>query len=402
MQQIKVRIQKPERNMKIKLVHVVGARPNFMKVAPIFKAIEEHNRKKPSNFIEQFLVHTGQHYSLNMSEIFIGDLGMPKPHINLKVGFGSHAFQTANIMLSFEKVLEELGPDLVIVVGDVNSTAACAITAKKMGIKVVHVEAGLRSFDRSMPEEINRILTDSISDLLFTTEASADENLKKEGIDQEKIFFVGNTMIDSLIFQQKKALQLNTLERLGLSRNGSRPMKYGLLTMHRPSNVDNPNVFTKLLKAIRAIADEIPIIFSAHPRTVQQIKKIQLSHLFTPLDNVLGLKAGFVLTEPFGYLDMLNLMRSSRFVITDSGGIQEETTFLNVPCLTIRENTERPVTLEKGTNILVGQDTERLYAETKRIISGEAKNGIIPPLWDGKASKRILGIILKNFSFLRS
>lgn len=193
--------------VKIKLVHVVGARPNFMKVAPIFKAIEDHNRKKTSNFIEQFLVHTGQHYSLNMSEIFIGDLGLPKSHINLKVGSGSHAFQTANIMLSFEKVLEELGPDLVIVVGDVNSTAACAITAKKMGIKVAHVEAGLRSFDRSMPEEINRILTDSISDLLFTTEASADENLKKEGIDQEKIFFVGNTMIDSLIHQQKKAFQ---------------------------------------------------------------------------------------------------------------------------------------------------------------------------------------------------
>ena len=290
----------------------------------------------------------------------------------------------------------------MIVVGDVNSTAACAITAKKLGIKVAHVEAGLRSFDRSMPEEINRILTDSISDLLFTTEASANENLKKEGIDQEKIFFVGNTMIDSLIFQQKKALQLNTLERLGLSRNGSRPMKYGLLTMHRPSNVDNPEVFRKLLKAIRASAEEVPIIFPAHPRTAQQIKDFNFGHIFTSMEDMLQVKSGLTLTEPFGYLDMLNLMRSSRFVITDSGGIQEETTFLNVPCLTIRENTERPVTLEKGTNILVGQDTERLYVETKRIISGEAKKGIIPPLWDGKASKRIVDIILKNFSFLRS
>lgn len=388
--------------VKIKLVHVVGARPNFMKVAPIFKAIEDHNRKKTSNFIEQFLVHTGQHYSLNMSEIFIGDLGLPKSHINLKVGSGSHAFQTANIMLSFEKVLEELGPDLVIVVGDVNSTAACAITAKKMGIKVAHVEAGLRSFDRSMPEEINRILTDSISDLLFTTEASADENLKKEGIDQEKIFFVGNTMIDSLIHQQKKAFQLNTLERLGLSRNGDSPTQYGLLTMHRPSNVDNHEVFTKLLGVIRAIADEIPIILPVHPRTAQQIQDLNLGHVFTPMEDMLQVKSGLTLTEPFGYLDMLNLMRSSRFVITDSGGIQEEATLLNVPCLTIRENTERPVTLEKGTNILVGQDTERLYAETKRIISGEAREGIIPPLWDGKASKRILDIILNNFSSSRN
>jgi len=224
--------------MKLKLIHVVGARPNFMKVAPIFKAIEENNRRNPSKFIEQFLVHTGQHYSKKMSEIFFGDLGMPKPHINLNVRSGSHAFQTANIMLAFEKVAEDLKPDLVIVVGDVNSTAACAITAKKMGIKVAHVEAGLRSFDRSMPEEINRILTDSISDFLFTTEASANENLKREGVDQGKIFFVGNTMIDSLISQQKKAFQLNTLERLGLSRNGSRPMKYCLLTMHEVQHVE--------------------------------------------------------------------------------------------------------------------------------------------------------------------
>lgn len=384
--------------MKVKLVHVVGARPNFMKVAPIFRAIEEHNQKNSSNFIEQFLVHTGQHYSLDMSEIFLHDFGMPKPHINLDVGSGSHAFQTANIMLAFEKVAEELRPDLVIVVGDVNSTAACAITAKKMGIKIAHVEAGLRSFDRSMPEEINRILTDSISDFLFTTEASANKNLRREGIDQEKIFFVGNTMIDSLIDQQKEAFQLNTLERIGLSKNGVGPIQYGLLTMHRPSNVDNPAVFTKLLKAIRMSADEIPIIFPAHPRTMEQIRNVKLRHLFAPLDDVLHLKAGFALTEPFGYLDMLSLMRSALFIITDSGGIQQETTFINIPCLTIRENTESPITVLEGTNVLVGLDTERLFNEMRSIISGVRKKGTVPPLWDGKTSQRILDIILRHFA----
>lgn len=383
--------------MKIKLVHVVGARPNFMKVAPIFQTIEDHNRKNPHNFIEQFLVHTGQHYSPSMSEIFFSDLGIPEPRINLNVGSGSHAFQTANIMLSFEKVLEDLRPDLVIVVGDVNSTAACAITAKKMGIKVAHVEAGLRSFDRSMPEEINRILTDSISDFLFTTEASANENLEREGVDAKKIFFVGNTMIDSLIAQMEKASRSNTLEKIGLSGNGAGPIPYGLLTMHRPSNVDNPDIFIKLLKAIRNVADEMPIIFPAHPRTIQQIQNLKLGRLFAPLDEAMNFKAGFTLTEPFGYLDMLNLMESASFVITDSGGIQEETTFLNVPCLTIRENTERPVTLEKGSNIIVGQDVERLYAETKRIIAGKTKKGLTPPFWDGKTSKRIVDIILKYF-----
>jgi UDP-N-acetylglucosamine 2-epimerase (non-hydrolysing) len=388
--------------MKVKLVHVVGARPNFIKVAPLYKAIEDRTRENSSVFIEQFLVHTGQHYSQNMSEIFLHDLGMPEPHINLNVGSGSHAFQTANIMLAFEKVVRDLNPGLVIVVGDINSTAACAITAKKMDIQVAHVEAGLRSFDRSMPEEINRILTDSISDFLFTTEVSANENLKREGVDSEKIFFVGNTMIDSLILQQKKAFQFNTLERIGLSKNGVGPIQYGLLTMHRPNNVDNSSILIKLLKTIRASADEIPIIFPAHPRTAKQVQRLNLGHLFISMDNLLDCKGGVALTEPFGYLDMLNLMRSALFVITDSGGVQEETTFLNVPCLTIRENTERPVTLEKGSNILVGQDTGRLYAETERIISGHAKKGIIPPLWDGRASKRIVDIILNHFLLTES
>jgi UDP-N-acetylglucosamine 2-epimerase (non-hydrolysing) len=384
--------------MKRKLVHVVGARPNFMKVAPIFRAIERHNKSWPDKYIEQVLVHTGQHYSPEMSEIFFGELGIPQPNINLNVGSGSHTFQTAKIMLSFEKVLGDLMPNLVIVVGDVNSTVACAITAKKLGIQVAHVEAGLRSFDRSMPEEINRILTDSISDLLFTTESSANKNLQREGIASEKIFFVGNTMIDSLISHIKKSNRLNTLERLGIARDGHCPIQYGLLTMHRPNNVDNPDAFRKLLNAICSVKNDILIIFPAHPRTAKQIEDLDLNHLFTTLDAEQDFKAGVILTRPFGYLDMLNLMRSATFVCTDSGGLQEETTFLNIPCLTIRKNTERPVTLESGTNILVGQNPISLQNEIKKIMSGRQKKGLIPPLWDGKTSNRILDIILRHFS----
>jgi UDP-N-acetylglucosamine 2-epimerase (non-hydrolysing) len=384
--------------MAIKIVEVVGARPNFMKIAPIYKAIEDYNQNNQDQLIKQYLVHTGQHYSPEMSGSFFQELAIPEPHFNLNVGSGSHAFQTANIMFSFEKVAEELKPDLVIVVGDVNSTVACAITAKKLGIKVAHVEAGLRSFDRSMPEEINRILTDSISDFLFTTETSANENLRREGVGQGKIFFVGNTMIDSLILQQKKAIKLNTLERLGLTRDRGNPIQYGLLTMHRPSNVDNPAIFTKLLSAVSSIAQNIPVIFPAHPRTAKQIEDLNFGHLFTNLDEGTRLKAGIILTKPFAYMDMLNLMCSAAFVSTDSGGVQEETTFLGIPCLTIRKNTERPITLQKGTNVLVGQDPIRLKNEIKRILSGKRKNRSVPPLWDGRTSNRILDIILRHFS----
>ena len=382
--------------MKKTIIHVVGARPNFMKIAPIFVSFEKQNQKNNSPFIDQFIVHTGQHYGKEMSESFFSDLGIPDPHFNLNVGSGSHAFQTANIMLSFEGVLNELSPNLVIVVGDVNSTVACAITAKKLGIRVAHVESGLRSFDRSMPEEINRILTDSISDLLFTTEQSANINLNNEGISSEKIFFAGNTMIDSLVRQLENAAQINTLENINLTGSGSDHFKYGLLTMHRPANVDSPTVLAGFLKSFSLLSDDIPILFPAHPRTIKQIKENKLESIFSSTEEVLLNKKGMVLIDPLGYYDMLNLMRSADYVITDSGGIQEETTYLGIPCFTIRENTERPVTTDHGTNILVGQNHKLLSDEVSKITTRKQKKGTIPPLWDGKASERIVDTLTNS------
>lgn len=382
--------------MKKTIIHVVGARPNFMKIAPIFVSFEKQNQKNNSPFIDQFIVHTGQHYGKEMSESFFSDLGIPDPHFNLNVGSGSHAFQTANIMLSFEGVLNELSPDLVIVVGDVNSTVACAITAKKLGIRVAHVESGLRSFDRSMPEEINRILTDSISDLLFTTEQSANINLNNEGISSEKIFFAGNTMIDSLVRQLENAAQINTLENINLTGSGSDHFKYGLLTMHRPANVDCPTVLAGFLESFISLSDDTPILFPAHPRTIKQIKENKLESIFSSTEEVLLNKKGMVLIDPLGYYDMLNLMRSADYVITDSGGIQEETTYLGIPCFTIRENTERPVTTDHGTNILVGQNHKLLSDEVSKITTRKQKKGTIPPLWDGKASERIVDTLTNS------
>ena len=382
--------------MKKTIIHVVGARPNFMKIAPIFVSFEKQNQKNNSPFIDQFIVHTGQHYGKEMSESFFSDLGIPDPHFNLNVGSGSHAFQTANIMLSFEGVLNELSPNLVIVVGDVNSTVACAITAKKLGIRVAHVESGLRSFDRSMPEEINRILTDSISDLLFTTEQSANINLNNEGISSEKIFFAGNTMIDSLVRQLENAAQINTLENINLTGSGSDHFKYGLLTMHRPANVDCPTVLAGFLESFISLSDDTPILFPAHPRTIKQIKENKLESIFSSTEEVLLNKKGMVLIDPLGYYDMLNLMRSADYVITDSGGIQEETTYLGIPCFTIRENTERPVTTDHGTNILVGQNHKLLSDEVSKITTGKQKKGTIPPLWDGKASERIVDTLTNS------
>ena len=373
--------------MKKTIIHVVGARPNFMKIAPIFVAIENQNNINNTLSIDQFIVHTGQHYGKEMSESFFSDLGIPDPHFNLNVGSGSHAFQTANIMLSFEGVLNELSPNLVIVVGDVNSTVACAITAKKLGIRVAHVESGLRSFDRSMPEEINRILTDSISDLLFTTEQSANINLNNEGISSEKIFFAGNTMIDSLVRQ---------LENINLTGSGSDHFKYGLLTMHRPANVDCPTVLAGFLESFISLSDDTPILFPAHPRTIKQIKENKLESIFSSTEEVLLNKKGMVLIDPLGYYDMLNLMRSADYVITDSGGIQEETTYLGIPCFTIRENTERPVTTDHGTNILVGQNHKLLSDEVSKITTRKQKKGTIPPLWDGKASERIVDTLTNS------
>ena len=382
--------------MKKTIIHVVGARPNFMKIAPIFVSFEKQNQKNNSPFIDQFIVHTGQHYGKEMSESFFSDLGIPDPHFNLNVGSGSHASQTANIMLSFEGVLNELSPNLVIVVGDVNSTVACAITAKKLGIRVAHVESGLRSFDRSMPEEINRILTDSISDLLFTTEQSANINLNNEGISSEKIFFVGNTMIDSLVRQLENAAQINTLENINLTGSGSDHFKYGLLTMHRPANVDCPTVLAGFLESFISLSDDTPILFPAHPRTIKQIKENKLESIFSSTEEVLLNKKGMVLIDPLGYYDMLNLMRSADYVITDSGGIQEETTYLGIPCFTIRENTERPVTTDHGTNILVGQNHKLLSDEVSKITTRKQKKGTIPPLWDGKASERIVDTLTNS------
>ena len=357
------------------ILNVVGARPNLMKIAPL---IEEMNRYPD---ITWSLLHTGQHYDDRMSRIFFTDLGLPEPDIYLGVGSGSHAEQTARVMLAFEKVLLDRKPDLVIVVGDVNSTMACAITAAKLWISVAHVEAGLRSFDRRMPEEINRIVTDALSDLLFTTCRDANENLIREGIPPSKIFFVGNVMIDTLIKYRDWAAALNTPSRFGLQ-----PGQYALLTLHRPSNVDQPQVFSGILDALTVIQREIPILFPAHPRTVKRIAEFSFRERLKAAPNLMVI-------EPLGYLEFLDLMMHARLVLTDSGGIQEETTILGVPCLTLRENTERPVTVREGTNVLVGTDPERIVDEVRRVLPTGGKRGHVPELWDGHAAERIVKII---------
>ena len=359
----------------IKVMNVVGARPNFMKIAPIQRVMNTYENIQP------FLVHTGQHYDERMSKFFFEDLQLPKPDVYLNVGSGSHATQTARIMMEFEKVVEREKPDLVLVVGDVNSTAACSLVAVKMGVKVGHVEAGLRSFDRTMPEEINRLVTDAISDLLFVTEKSGMENLKKEGIPDQKVHFVGHVMIDSLIYFAEKAKDSPIMEKLGVS-----PKDYALVTLHRPSNVDNKENFTKILDAFEEIQESIRIIFPIHPRSRKMIENFGL------LERVQRMK-NFELLEPLGYLDFMKLMHNARLLLTDSGGIQEETTYLGIPCVTLRENTERPVTIDVGTNVLVGTDTDKIIMATKNILDGNGKKGQIPELWDGRAAERIVKII---------
>jgi UDP-N-acetylglucosamine 2-epimerase (non-hydrolysing) len=362
---------------QMKVMVVVGARPNFMKAAPIIDGMRRYQ-----DYLEPILVHTGQHYDQKLSGFFFNDLKLPKPDIYLDVGSGSHAVQTGKIMMEFEKVILENPPDLVVVLGDVNSTIACAMVAAKCHLPVAHVEAGLRSFDREMPEEINRILTDSISDYLFITEGSGFQNLRKEGVDENQIFFVGNVMIDSLLVHQKMASQRPILGDLGLE-----PKKYALLTLHRPDNVDDPRTLARLLEAISAIAQRIPVIFPCHPRTRLNIDKFGFTSYFGD-DRIR-------LAEPAGYLDFLKLESEAAFVLTDSGGIQEETTMLNVPCLTLRRNTERPVTVTDGTNILVGPFPEKIVAAAENILSGNFKQGQIPKYWDGKAAERIVDIFLK-------
>lgn len=357
----------------IRILHVAGARPNFMKVAPTMAALGERDG------IRQALVHTGQHYDENMSQVFFEQLGLPEPDVNLEVGSASQAVQTAMIMMRFEEYVLERRPDLVMVYGDVNSTVAAALVCAKLLIPVAHVEAGLRSFDRTMPEEINRILTDRIADFLFTPSMDGDANLLREGVEPEKIFFVGNVMIDTLVRLLPEAEARWSALREAFRLHGP----YGLVTLHRPSNVDDPSSLLEVLVALETIGKELPLLFPVHPRT--------RGHL-TNLGAVEG-SPGLRLIDPVGYLDFLALQRHAGFVITDSGGIQEESTFLGVPCLTLRENTERPITLTLGTNVLVGRDLKRLISETSLIVEGNGKKGEIPPLWDGKAGERIADII---------
>lgn len=364
----------------MKILNIVGARPNFMKMAPIIEAMNKYPEK-----IQHLLVHTGQHYDEKMSQSFFVDLGMPKPDINLEVGSGSHAEQTAKIMVAFEQVCLQEKPDLVIVVGDVNSTMACTITAKKLGIKVAHVEAGLRSRDMSMPEEINRLCTDVLCDYLFTTDHFADENLLAEGIPREKIFFVGNVMIDTLLKHQAMAKGLGLMEKMGLVPGG-----YATLTLHRPSNVDDPKVLSGLLVALQEISRELPIIFPIHPRTRKMAEQFGLAHFFNSGDRV----EGIWITEPLGYLEFLHLNMHARLVLTDSGGLQEETTVLGVPCITMRNNTERPVTCEVGTNFLVGNDPHRVLECARKILGGVVPQGQTPEKWDGRAAERIVAVLL--------
>jgi UDP-N-acetylglucosamine 2-epimerase (non-hydrolysing) len=372
----------------IRLLSVVGARPNFMKIAPIVDEL----KKFPD--IEHCLVHSGQHYDELLSGNFFADLGLPKPDVNLQTGSGSHAVQTAEIMKRIEPVLLDYKPQMVLVVGDVNSTIAAALTAAKLGIGVAHIEAGLRSFDMTMPEEINRKLTDAISDLLFVTEQSGVENLKHEGVAAEKIFLVGNVMIDCLLRHRELAARSPILDRLGMRQNGSGCRPYGVLTLHRPSNVDDPKTLQGILSAVSALAVELPVFFPIHPRTRKNIESFGLVRYLA--NAVGGDSIGIVPLDPLGYLDFLSLNDRARIVLTDSGGVQEETTVLGVPCLTLRENTERPATVEHGSNQVVGVDSGRILAAARSILRKPARQSQRPPLWDGKAAPRIVAIILEH------
>ena len=364
----------------VKIVSIVGTRPNFIKIAPLVNEMSKHKE------IKQMLVHTGQHYDKSMSRAFFDDLGIPKPDANLGVGSASDVTQTARIMLKLEKVLRKEKPDLTIVVGDVNSTFAAAVAAKKCGVKVAHVESGLRSFDTAMPEEINRILTDHVSDFLFTTEESGNKNLENEGIESNKVFFVGNVMIDTLLNHREKSEKSRILNSLKIKKGN-----YCVLTLHRPSNVDNKKSLNHILEILNKIQQKIKIIFPVHPRTLKNLKHYNLLNKIKNSKNI-------ILTESLGYLDFLSLMSNSKFVITDSGGIQEETTVLQVPCVTIRNNTERPITIQQGTNMLVSTDKAKILEVCNKLITGTNVKGKILKFWDGKAAKRIVDILLKKFN----
>jgi UDP-N-acetylglucosamine 2-epimerase (non-hydrolysing) len=397
--------------MALKILSVVGARPNFMKVAAICEAIKGVNSLVSAEQIHHVLVHTGQHYDSNMSDSFFNDLQLPRPDLCLGVGSASHSVQTARIMERFESVIVNEQPHVVLVVGDVNSTAACALVAKKTRCqgdrgakdfipKLAHVEAGLRSFDRAMPEEINRIVTDSISDYLFTTEESANQNLHQEGIAEDRIFFVGNVMIDTLLRHRSKARESTILQDLQLAE-GREVKPYAVLTLHKPANVDDKRVLSQMLDAFLEISQSMPLIFPAHPRTLKRIQDEDLGDYFVdhfvqgpePWDSRVRIR----LVPPLGYLDFLFLMSEARVVLTDSGGIQEETTILGVPCMTLRDNTERPVTFEHGTNVLVGSSPESIIREFNRVSHDPRKLTRSPRYWDGNAANRIIKVLLDDF-----
>jgi UDP-N-acetylglucosamine 2-epimerase (non-hydrolysing) len=360
----------------LRIINVVGARPNFMKIAPV---IDEMRRR--SSRIEPLLVHTGQHYDESMSDSFFEDLQIPRPDINLEVGSGSHAEQTARVMIAFEHVLKEHPSDWVIVVGDVNSTMAASIVASKQLVRVAHVEAGLRSRDRAMPEEINRVVTDALADLLLTPSRDANENLLREGVAPEKIRFVGNVMIDSLYRHLDRARGSQILDRLSLE-----PGKFCAMTLHRPSNVDVKETFSGIIDALEVIAERLPIVFPIHPRTLERLNHFGFGERVRK-------QPGLVLTEPLGYLDFLHLYSNSRLVLTDSGGVQEETTVLGIPCLTLRQNTERPITVTEGTNRIVGSDPEAIKREALAALERPVPVARAPELWDGHAAARIVDAI---------
>lgn len=361
--------------MSLKIFNVVGARPNFMKVGPLHRAFQQFSD------IESFVIHTGQHYDERMSDVFFKQLGLPEPHIYLNVGSGSHAEQTARVMIAFEEAVLEHKPDLVLVVGDVNSTVACSLVAAKCHIPVVHVEAGLRSGDRAMPEEINRIVTDAIADYLFVTEQSGIDNLKMEGVADEKVFFVGNVMIDSLVHFREEAARRPILKDLGVASK-----KYALMTMHRPSNVDTQDQLEKVVETIEKVAAMIPVVLPLHPRTKNRLESFGMMARLEALPQL-------TMTGPQGYLEFLNLMDNAAAIITDSGGVQEESTYLQVPCLTLRPNTERPVTITSGTNELHDLVPDAIASRVEDILCNDYKKGEIPALWDGQAAMRIARII---------
>jgi len=361
-----------------KLIHLIAAaRPNFMKIAPLYHAL------KKETWAKAVIVHTGQHYDLNMSDTFFQDLNLHNPHINLNIRSGTHAEQTGGVMIAYEKILLKNKPDLTVVVGDVNSTVACSIAAVKLGIKVAHLEAGLRSFDRTMPEEINRIITDSISDYLWTPSSDADANLINEGIDPKKIRMVGNIMIDSLVMITPSIRKDKTQEKLGLVNKD-----YGVVTLHRPSNVDSPAVLSSICNALIRVSDKIILVFPVHPRTAKNLHKFGLY-------NQLNGAKGILLTEPQSYKSFMNLIFGCKFVITDSGGIQEETTCLHIPCITLRNNTERPVTISNGTNVLGGTTKKEIVKAFEHSMKKTLNNRRKPKYWDGRASERILKILLQ-------